>query len=71
MGITDVEALNGEPFTLSGFFWDYGGSAGFDTGKLSGLAGGCVLNLQFSPSLDPRPRRCRTPFQAIANCART
>jgi len=55
MGIADVEALNGEPFTLSGFFWDYGGSAGFDSGKLSGLAGGCVLNLQFSPSLDPLP----------------
>ena len=55
MGIADVEALNGEPFTLSGFFWDYGGSAGFDSGKLSGLPGGCVLNLQFSPSLDPLP----------------
>ena len=24
-------------------------------GRLSGLAGGCVLNLQFSPSLDPLP----------------
>jgi hypothetical protein len=50
MPIQDVEAINGEPFRLFGFFWDYGGSAGFETGTLSGLPGGCVLNLQFSPT---------------------
>ena len=55
MGIADVEALNGAPFTLTGFFWDYGGSAGFESGKLAELPGGCLLNLRFSPTLDPLP----------------
>jgi hypothetical protein len=53
MPIADVQALNGEAFTLSGFYWDYGGSAGFDKGKLSNLPGGCFLNLTFNPSVDP------------------
>lgn len=49
MPIGEVQAINGEPFTLFGFFWDYGGSAGFASGKLSGLPGECFLNLQFAP----------------------
>lgn len=53
MAIADVQELNGEPFKLSGFYWDYGGSAGFDSGKLSHLPGGCFLNLTFNPSVDP------------------
>ncbi len=55
MPIEEVQAINGEPFGLFGFFWDYGGSAGFETGKLSGLPGGCFLNLQLSPTLDVLP----------------
>ena len=55
MPIEAVEAANGEPFTLFGFFWDYGGSAGFDAGKLGNLPGGCFLNLHFTPTLDPLP----------------
>jgi len=55
MPIEEVERINGEPFTLLGFFWDYGGSAGFDAGKLSELPGGCFLNLQFSPTLEVLP----------------
>lgn len=55
MPIQDVEAANGEPFTLFGFFWDYGGSAGFDTGKLGNLPGGCFLNVHFTPTLEPLP----------------
>lgn len=55
MPIGDVQAINGEAFTLLGFFWDYGGSAGFDAGKLGNLPGGCFLNLHFSPTLDPLP----------------
>ena len=51
MGIAEVQAINGEPFTLMGFYWDYGGSAGFQSGKLSDLPGGCFLNLQFEPSI--------------------
>ena len=55
MPIEDVQAANGEAFTLFGFFWDYGGSAGFDAGNLGNLPGGCFLNLHFAPTLDPLP----------------
>jgi hypothetical protein len=50
MPIAEVQALNGEPFTLTGFDWDYGGAAGFQSGKLANLPGGCFLSLTFSPS---------------------
>ena len=55
MPIEEVERINGEPFTLFGFFWDYGGAAGFDTGKLGDVPGGCFLNLHFTPTLEPLP----------------
>jgi hypothetical protein len=47
MDVAEVEALNGEPFTMLGFDWDYGGSAGFESGALAGLPGGCRLGLVF------------------------
>lgn len=50
--VKEVEALNGEPFTMSGFWWDYGGYAGFQSGKLADLPGGCYLSLYFQPSID-------------------
>ncbi|WP_297104024.1 hypothetical protein [uncultured Devosia sp.] len=50
MSVAEVETLNGEPFTLSGFGWDYGGYAGFESGALSNLAGGCNLSLRFGPA---------------------
>lgn len=50
MSVAAVEALNGEPFKLSGFGWDYGGSAGFDSGNLADLPGDCLLSLSFSPT---------------------
>ena len=49
MSVKDVEALNGGPFELYGFFWDYGGSAGFDGGKLGDLPGGCSVSVVFAP----------------------
>lgn len=55
MSIEDVQKLNGEPFTLQGFYWDYGGAAGFQSGRLSDLPGGCSLNLTFQPSVDELP----------------
>lgn len=55
MGIDEVQALNGEPFTLQGFYWDYGGVAGFESGKLSNLPGGCYLNVTFLPSVADLP----------------
>lgn len=60
MPIEEVQAINGEPFGLMGFFWDYGGSAGFESGKLSGLPGGCYLNLQFSPTVEMLPEDIAT-----------
>ena len=53
MSVAEVEALNGEPFTLSGFGWDYGGAAGFQSGNLADLPGGCQLSLSFSPASYP------------------
>jgi hypothetical protein len=50
MGIKDVQKINGKPFTLSGFDWDYGGAANFEGGELSDLADGCFLSVTFAPS---------------------
>jgi hypothetical protein len=52
MSLEEIEALNGEPFTILGFSWDYGGSASFQSGKLSGLPGGCHLSLMFEPTVE-------------------
>ena len=46
-----IVELNGKPFDLAGFGWDYGGiSKGFAGGKLETLPGGCWLSLGFSAS---------------------
>lgn len=55
MPIEEVEAINGEPFGLFGFFWDYGGGAGFDSGVLSSIPGGCYLNVRLSPTRENLP----------------
>lgn len=50
MSIAEVEKLNGRPFTLSGFGWDYGGSVtDWKGGALAGPApGGCVVSVRFA-----------------------
>ncbi len=48
--IDEVEALNGGPFSLYGFWWDYGGAAGFEGGKLADAEGGCVVSVRFQPA---------------------
>lgn len=46
--LDDVEKVNGRPFTISGFGWDYGGYVtDFKGGRLDKLTGGCVLSLRF------------------------
>jgi len=46
--LAEVEAINGKPFTISGFGWDYGGFAmDYKGGKLNSLAGGCHISLRF------------------------
>ena len=50
--LSEVAALNGRPFELSGFGWDYGGTVGaWRGGRLSYLAGeaGSGLVLRFTP----------------------
>ncbi|MEO5804993.1 hypothetical protein [Devosia sp.] len=54
MSVDDVVAINGKPFTIGGFWWDYGGGAQIETGA---LANGdddksCFLSLAFVPNDD-------------------
>lgn len=48
MTVAEVEALNGAPFMLAGFWWDYGGYADFPGGHLGRLPGGCAVSVFFS-----------------------
>ncbi len=53
MSVAEVEALNGAPFKVGGFWWDYGGYANIEEGALADeLDGGCYLSIRFSPSDD-------------------
>ena len=36
MTVEEVEKINGKPFKIAGFGWDYGGYASFEGGKLEG-----------------------------------
>lgn len=46
-----VEALNGKPFTLQGFDWDYGGYViDLKQGRLNKLPGGCGVSIRLEPS---------------------
>jgi hypothetical protein len=48
MTLVDVEAINGRPFLLSGFGWDYGGTTtDWQGGALAAQDGGCRLMLRF------------------------
>lgn len=49
MSLEDVAKINGQPITINGFEWDYGGYAVNLKGKLAQLPGGCSLMLRFSP----------------------
>ncbi|HEY4199344.1 MAG TPA: hypothetical protein VGM83_02185 [Devosiaceae bacterium] len=53
--IAEVEQLNGGPFYLYGFYWDYGGIATFENGPLSKLPGDCFVNLTFNPTRELPP----------------
>ena len=46
--VKEVEALNGGPFRLYGFFWDYGGAAIFEGGKLAPPEGRCSVSVRFA-----------------------
>jgi hypothetical protein len=55
MTVKEVEAINGEPFSMTGFWWDYGGFAGFQSGTLAELPGGCMIQLSFNPGVSDYP----------------
>jgi hypothetical protein len=46
-GLPEVEAINGTPFSVLGFGWDYGGAASCPSGTLSAIPGGCIMSLSF------------------------
>jgi hypothetical protein len=50
MTIEQVEKINGKPFKVMGFSWDYGGYANFEGGKLE-----AKVSLRFNPSTDEIP----------------
>ncbi len=47
MSIAELEKINGKPYLVSGFDWDYGGWANFEGGKLEGK-----VSIRFSPEGD-------------------
>ena len=52
MSVAEVEKINGAPFTVGGFWWDYGGNAVFEKGKLVNPEDGCGFWLRFAPAED-------------------
>lgn len=42
--MTEIEKINGKPFSISGFGWDYGGYANFEGGTLEGK-----VSVRFDP----------------------
>ncbi len=51
--LAEIEAMNGKPFTLTGFGWDLGGyTNGWDGGRLDKPVGGCNLSVRFDPPRD-------------------
>ena len=53
MPLTEIEGLNGRPFSVNGFGWDGGGFAGtWHDGALARPSGGCSLTLRFDQAAD-------------------
>lgn len=52
MSVAEVEAINGAPFTVGGFWWDYGGNGIIEEGALANPDAGCGTYIRFAPSED-------------------
>jgi len=51
--LVEIEAMNGKPFTLTGFGWDLGGyTSSWDGGRLDKPLGGCNLSVRFDHASD-------------------
>lgn len=60
MTLAEVEKINGRPFQLSGFDWDYGGMVGdWRGGALSKLKGPCRVQVQFDRTVPDAPTRAQ------------
>lgn len=53
--VAEVVALNGAPFTIGGFWWDYGGYANIEAGNLASPMDDCYLSIRFSPADEYSP----------------
>jgi len=51
MSVAEVLAINGRPFNVGGFWWDYGGYAQIEEGALANTElTTCYLSLRFAPA---------------------
>jgi hypothetical protein len=51
MSLKDIEKINGKPFTLTGFGWDYDGAVtSWQNGKIGGNQTGCRILLRLRQS---------------------
>jgi hypothetical protein len=71
MTLAEVEALNGRPFKLYGFGFDYGGtSLDWNGGALAAQAGGCTLHLRFTCARAPTTPRFMSANRASCRTTR-
>lgn len=52
MGIEEVEKINGKPFELMGFWWDFGGGTIIEDGALAQPEDGCSFWFRLAPRDD-------------------
>lgn len=73
MSIEDVEKINGKPFKLSGFGWDYGGSPqSFEGGKLQQADDAkCWLSMTFTTTADQVPESVLGEGEIMSNAKDT
>jgi hypothetical protein len=58
MPLAEVEKLNGRPFTLSGFDWDYGGAVtNWRGGKLAQAGKPCIVQITFDRTVPDNPTK--------------
>lgn len=55
MTVAEIVKLNGEPFTINGFWWDYGGYAFIEKGAFADNPDGCSVSIRFDTTLDGAP----------------
>ena len=52
LNVAELEALNGAPYNISGFWWDYGGSAWFQEGAFVWPEKGCGVSARFDTDVE-------------------